>query len=202
MKKNALYPNVAIGQIRKLDSIKGIASARLVAIAETDSSDATCLVFLLGNATDAATPRDIIIPKEITKLTYDLALMSDYLSRADQGRLVNNPVLSEVSKELIESVRNAVIESPFGALSIDQEKLAVLVGGYPAQKYDAVWNFRDSEALNFELLTYVRNKISTDFAFKFLTLNVENPEAFSGPEAPFDALRLYSIPGERIEVAA
>ena len=45
MTKKALYPKVAIGQIRKLDSIQGIASARLVAIAETDSVDATCLVF-------------------------------------------------------------------------------------------------------------------------------------------------------------
>ena len=201
MKKNALYPNVAIGQIRKLDAIKGIASARLVAIAETDSSDATCLVFLLGNATDAATPRDIIIPKEITKLTYDLALMSDYLSRADQGRLVNNPVLSEVSKELIESVRSAVIESPFGALSIDQEKLAVLVGSYPAQKYDAVWNFRDSEAENFALLTFVRNKKSIEFAVKFYQANFDDLEAFSETEVPFDALRFRAISNERIEVA-
>jgi hypothetical protein len=202
MKKNALYPNVAIGQIRKLDSIKGIASARLVAIAETDSSDATCLVFLLGNATDAATPRDIIIPKEITKLTYDLALMSDYLSRADQGRLVNNPVLSEVSKELIEAVRNAVLESPFGALSIDQEKLTVSVGSYPAQKYDAVWNFRDSEAQNFALLTFTRNKTSIDFAFKLYQANYENLEAFCEPDVPIDAIRFRAFSKEKIEVAA
>ena len=202
MKKNALYPNVAIGQIRKLDSIKGIASARLVAIAETDSADATCLVFLLGNAIEAATPRDVIIPKESTKLSYDLALMSDYLSRADQGRLVNNPVLSEVSKELIEAVRNAVLESPFGALSIDQEKLTVSVGSYPAQKYDAVWNFRDSEAQNFALLTFTRNKTSIDFAFKLYQANYENLEAFCEPDVPIDAIRFRAFSKEKIEVAA
>lgn len=202
MKKNALYPKVAIGQIRKLDSIKGIASARLVAIAETDASDATCLVFLVGNATDAATPRDVIIPKEVTKLTYDLALMTDYLSRADQGRLVNNPVLSELSTELIDSVRHAAWESPFGALSIDQDNLSVSIGRYPAQKYDAVWNFRDAEAENFALLTFVRNKKSIQFAVKFYQANFDNLEAFSEAEVPLDALRFRAISNERIEVAA
>ena len=202
MTKKALYPKVAIGQIRKLDSIKGIASARLVAIAEIDPLDATCLVFLLSNSTDAATPRDVIISKEISKLSYEVALMGDYLSRADQGRLVNNPVLAELGRDLIEVVRKAVVESPFGRLNVDESKFSISIGSYPAQKYDPVWTFRDGEALNFELLTFVRNRISTDFAYKFLQLNIENPLAFSEQEVPFDALRLRSISSERVEVAA
>ena len=38
---------IEVGQIRKLEGIQGIANPRLVVIAETDSKDATCLVFLL-----------------------------------------------------------------------------------------------------------------------------------------------------------
>ena len=202
MKNRSIFQDFAVGQVRKLDSIKGIASARLVAIAEIDPLDATCLVFLLSNSTDAATPRDVIIPKEISKLSYEIALMGDYLSRADQGRLVNNPVLAELGKDFIDAVRKAVIDSPFGQLNIEETKFSISIGSYPAQKYDPVWNFRDGEALNFELLTFVRNRISTDFAYKFLQVNIENPLAFSEPEVPFDALRLRSISSEKIEVAA
>lgn len=202
MKDNLRGPKIAIGQVRKLDSIRGIASSRLVAIAETDASDATCLVFLLGNTPDAATPRDVVIAKEISKLPYDIALMSDYMSRADQGRLIGNPVLGELSESLIQAVREAVIESPYGTLKFDVKKYSVSVGNYPAQKYDAVWSFRDAEAENFARLTFVRNKISINFALNFYQTNVENIEAFCEPEVPLDAIRLRGLSNERIEVAA
>jgi len=202
MKKRSIFQDFAVGQVRKLDSIKGIASARLVAIAEIDPLDATCLVFLLSNSTDAATPRDVVIPRKISKLSYEIALMGDYLSRADQGRLVNNPVLGELGRDLIEAVRKAEVDSPFGRLNIDETQFSIEIGSYPAQKYDSVWNFRDAEALNFELLTFVRNKISIDYAVKFYQLNVENKKVFSEPEVPFDALRFRSLSSERIEVAA
>lgn len=202
MTKNWTSTQIEVGEIRKLDSIKGIASARLVAIVETDPTDATCLVFLLSNASDAATPRDVVIPHEISNLPYDVALMSDYLARADQGRLVNNPVLSKLSKELLDSIRRAVEETPFGALKIDQKNLKVSIGSYPAQKYDSVWKFRDAEASNFALLTFVRNKISVRFAVNFYQANFENLTAFSESDVPFDALRFRAISNERIEVAA
>jgi hypothetical protein len=195
-------PKIEIGQVRKLDSIKGIASSRLVAIAEVDAMDATCLVFLLGNATDAATPRDVVISKNTAALPYDIALMGDYLSRADQGRLASNPILGKLSEELIRAVRHAVDISPFGAINIDENKYSVEVGSFPAQKYDAVWTFRDAEAANFALLTFVRNKSSLEFAVKFLQINHENPSAFDDPEVNLDAIRFRAISKERIEVAA
>ena len=73
--------DLKVGQVRKLDSIKGIADSRLVTIAEIDSGDATCLVFLLNNMVEAATPRDVCIPQILAGSNYDLVLMSDYLSR-------------------------------------------------------------------------------------------------------------------------
>jgi hypothetical protein len=202
MKDRLRASEIAIGQVRKLDSIKGIASSRLVTVAEIDTSDATCLVFLLGNAPDAATPRDVVISKEISKLPYDIALMSDYLARADQGRLIDNPVLGHLNESLIQAVREAIIESPYGALKLDEPKHSVSVGNYPAQKYDAVWTFRDAEAENFALLTFVRNKTSIYFALKFYQTNVGNFDAFCDPEVPFDAIRLRGLSSERIEVAA
>ena len=48
MKSNSEATVLEAGQIRKLDGIQGIASARLVIIAETDTKDASCLVFLLN----------------------------------------------------------------------------------------------------------------------------------------------------------
>jgi hypothetical protein len=164
--------------------------------------DATCLVFLLGNATDAATPRDVVISKNTAALPYDIALMGDYLSRADQGRLASNPILGKLSEELIRAVRHAVDISPFGAINIDENKYSVEVGSFPAQKYDAVWTFRDAEAANFALLTFVRNKSSLEFAVKFLQINHENPSAFDDPEVNLDAIRFRAISKERIEVAA
>ena len=194
--------NFEIGQIRKLDSIKGIASSRLVAIAEIDSVDATCLVFLLGNATEAATPRDVILSKEITNLSYDVALMGDYLARADQARLIRNPTLGNIPHSLIKDIRSATLDNPFGAIKLKNDSFIVEIGKYPAQKFDAVWSFRDAEAANFTLLTFVRSKTSSESAVNFYMANFDNVEAFAETDVPIDALRFFAISQEKIEVAA
>ena len=201
MKNDYRHSKFEVGQIRKLDSIKGIASARLVAIAEVDPKDATCLVFLLGNSTDAATPRDVVLPIEITNLHYEVALMGDYLARADQARLMNNPILGHIPHILIENIRTTILNYPFGAIKLNDLTLGVQTGSYPAQKFDAVWTFRDAEAANFALLTFVRSKTSLEYAFKFYMTNINNLEAFAEPDVPLQALRFFSIPHERIEVA-
>ncbi len=194
--------NFEVGQIRKLSSIKGIASSRLVVIVEIDSFDATCLVFLLGNSTEAATPRDVIISKEITSLSYDVALMGDYLARADQARLIKNPILGNIPYSLINHIRSAILDNPFGAIKMKEVSFSVETGKYPAQKFDAVWSFRDAEAANFALLTFTRSKTSLEFAVNFYMANIDNFEAFAEPDAPLDALRCIAISQERIEVAA
>ena len=202
MNKALARSNFEIGQIRKLDSIKGIASSRLVAIAEIDSIDATCLVFLLANSTEAATPRDVILSKEITNLAYDVALMGDYLARADQARLINNPILGHVPHTIIENIRTATLNYPFGGIQFNDLTLGLQTGSYPAQKFDAVWSFRDAEAANFNLLTFVRSKTSLEFAVNFYMANIDNVAAFAEPNVPLDALRFFAISQEKIEVAA
>jgi hypothetical protein len=191
-----------VGQIRKLDSIKGFATSRLVVIAEIDQRDATCLVFLLNNMSEAATPRDLCISKLVAKSKYEIVLMTDYLSRADQARLVNNEILGVIDPLLINRIREISFASPFGGLVNNFQKLGVTVGGYPAQKYDSVWLFRDNEFDNFSRLTFVRNPISLDYAVKFYVNNKNNVAAFMSEEVPLDALRFFAISQSRIEVAA
>ena len=194
--------DLKVGQVRKLDSIKGIADSRLVTIAEIDSGDATCLVFLLNNMVEAATPRDVCIPQILAGSNYDLVLMSDYLSRVDQARLVNNEVLGQLDKNLIQQIRDSSFSQPYGGLSTELTTLGVLIGGYPAQKYDSVWYFRDNEFENFSKLTFIRNPISVDHATRFYINNKENMSAFLGTQVPFDALRYLSITQSRITVSA
>ena len=191
-----------VGQIRKLDSIKGIATSRLVVIVEIDQRDATCLVFLLNNMLEAATPRDFCISKLVAKSKYEIVLMTDYLSRADQARLVNNEILGIIDPILINRIREISFSSPFGGLPNNFEKSGVIVGGYPVQKYDSVWLFRDNEFDNFSRLTFVRNLISLDYAVKFYVNNKNNAAAFISEEVPLDALRFFAISQSRIEVAA
>ena len=191
-----------VGQIRKLDSIKGIATSRLVVIAEIDQRDATCLVFLLNNMSEAATPRDLCISKLVAKSKYEIVLMTDYLSRADQARIVNNEILGVIDPLLINRIREISFASPFGGLVNNFQKLGVTVGGYPVQKYDSVWLFRDNEFDNFSRLTFVRNPISLDYAVKFYVNNKNNAAAFMSEEVPLDALRFFAISQSRIEVAA
>ena len=191
-----------VGQIRKLDSIKGIATSRLVVIAEIDQRDATCLVFLLNNMSEAATPRDLCISKLVAKSKYEIVLMTDYLSRADQARLVNNDILGVIDPLLINRIREISFASPFGGLVNNFQKSGVTVGGYPVQKYDSVWFFRDNEFDNFSRLTFVRNPISLDYAVKFYVNNKNNAAAFISEEVPLDALRFFAISQSRIEVAA
>jgi hypothetical protein len=191
-----------VGQIRKLDSIKGIATSRLVVIAEIDQRDATCLVFLLNNMSEAATPRDLCISKLVAKSKYEIVLMTDYLSRADQARLVNNDILGVIDPLLINRIREISFASPFGGLVNNFQKSGVTVGGYPVQKYDSVWLFRDNEFDNFSRLTFVRNPISLDYAVKFYVNNKNNAAAFISEEVPLDALRFFAISQSRIEVAA
>ena len=191
-----------VGQIRKLDSIKGIATSRLVVIAEIDQRDATCLVFLLNNMSEAATPRDLCISKLVTKSKYEIVLMTDYLSRADQARIVNNEILGVIDPLLINRIREISFASPFGGLVNNFQKLGVTVGGYPVQKYDSVWLFRDNEFDNFSRLTFVRNPLSLDYAVKLYVNNKNNAAAFMSEEVPLDALRFFAISQSRIEVAA
>jgi hypothetical protein len=193
---------IEVGQIRKLDGIQGIANPRLVVIAETDSKDATCLVFLLNNMVEAAIPRDLCLSSIETGSSFDLVLMTEYFSRADQARLVKNKVLGNLKPAVLERIRKTVFDNPFGELPDSIESQGMKIGSYPVQKYDSVWFFRSNEFDNFKALTFVRNPISIDFAHTFYELHQNDLKAYDDPEVPLDALRFQALSTSMEMVAA
>ncbi len=193
---------IEVGQIRKLDGIQGIANPRLVVIAETDAKDATCLVFLLNNMVEAAIPRDLCLSSIETGSSFDLVLMTEYFSRADQARLVKNKVLGNLKPAVLERIRKTVFDNPFGELPDSIESLGMKIGSYPVQKYDSVWFFRSNEFDNFKALTFVRNPISIDFAHTFYELHQNDLKAYDDPEVPLDALRFQALSTSMEMVAA
>ena len=193
---------IEVGQIRKLDGIHGLADARLVVIAETDSKDATCLVFLLNNMVDAAIPRDLCLSSIETGSSFDLVLMTEYFSRADQARLVKNKVLGNLKPATLEHIRKTVFDNPFGELPDSLESTEIKIGSYPVQKYDSVWVFRGNEFDNFKALTFTRNTLSIDFAHTFYELHRNNLNAYDDPDAPIDALRFQALSMSMVMEAA
>lgn len=193
---------IEVGQIRKLDGIHGIANPRLVVIAETDSKDDTCLVFLLNNMVEAAIPRDLCLSSIETGSSFDLVLMTEYFSRADQARLVKNKVLGNLKPAVLERIRKTVFDNPFGELPDSIESQGMKIGTYPVQKYDSVWFFRSNEFDNFKALTFVRNPISIDFAHTFYELHQNDLKAYDDPEVPLDALRFQALSTSMEMVAA
>jgi hypothetical protein len=193
---------IEVGQIRKLEGIQGIANPRLVVIAETDSKDATCLVFLLNNMVEAAIPRDLCLSSIETGSSFDLVLMTEYFSRADQARLVKNKVLGNLKPAVLERIRKTVFDNPFGELPDSIESQGMKIGSYPVQKYDSVWFFRSNEFDNFKALTFVRNPISIDFAHTFYELHQNDLKAYDDPEVPLDALRFQALSTSMEMVAA
>jgi len=201
-KSNSEATVLEAGQIRKLDGIQGIASARLVIIAETDTKDASCLVFLLNNMVEAAIPRDLCLSSVETGSSFELVLMTEYFSRADQARLINNKVLGKINPELLNDIRKVVFDNPFGELPQSVESQGIKIGSYPVQKYDSVWFFRSNEFDNFKALTFVRNPISIDFAHTFYELHQNDLKAYDDPEVPLDALRFQALSTSMEMVAA
>jgi hypothetical protein len=193
---------IEVGQIRKLDGIQGIANPRLVVIAETDSKDATCLVFLLNNMVEAAIPRDLCLSSIETGSSFDLVLMTEYFSRADQARVVKNKVLGNLKPAVLARIRKTVFDNPFGELPDSIQSQGIKIGSYPVQKYDSVWVFRGNEFDNFKALTFHRNTISIDFAHTFYELHRDDLSAYDDPDAPIDALRFQSLSMSMVMEAA
>jgi hypothetical protein len=189
-----------VGQIRKLRANKKGGVSRLVLIAEQDRRDGTYLVFLLNNMVEAAIPRDLCLSKKITSAQYSIVLMTEYLSRANPEDFELESLIGRVEVSQIEKIRSFAFNNPFGQLPDDINSDGLIIGGFPMQKYDTIWNFRAVEFDNFSKLTYVRDTNSTDYAMRFLTQNpvLNDPQLVD--ECPLDALYALSRAGERVAV--
>ena len=159
-----------IGEIYKLQPKRKGAKSRLVMIVEVDNSDYTALVFLINNMKKAAIPRDVTISKEIINCDFDVVIMTEYFARIDLENLNPNSKIGRLSAHDVERIRTISFNSPFGALPEAVESEGITVGNYPVQKFDSVWNFRDEEFENFSLITFVRNKLSSDYVSRILNL--------------------------------
>lgn len=159
-----------IGEIHKLQPKRKGAKSRLVMIVEVDNSDYTALVFLINNMKKAAIPRDVTISKEIINSDFDVVIMTEYFARIDLENLNPNSKIGRLSAHDVERIRTISFNSPFGALPEAVESEGITVGSYPVQKFDSVWNFRGEEFDNFSLITFVRNKLSSDYVSRILNL--------------------------------
>ena len=190
MKESLRVNKFEIGAIYKILPKKKDAKSRLVMIAEIDESDHTALVFLLNNMTTAAIPRDVNISKEKIDCSFDIVIMTEYFSRIDLNNLSYETQLGKLPKEDLARIRNLSFNMPLGALPTEIETDGISIGKFPVQKFDTVWQFRSEEFDNFSLLTFVRNKLSSDYVSRILSLHEDLIEIID--DCPLDALFLRS----------
>lgn len=187
-----------VGQIRKLHPSREIGASRLVLIADKDKRDGTFLVFLLNNALEAATPRDLCISREVASSNYELVLMTEYFSRANPENFDLSTVFGRLDPKEIEKFKALAFRSPFGSLPNEIETDGVFIGKYPVQKFDSIWNYRIDEFDNFQQLTYVRDLNSADYSQRFLQNNPEIKESDLIDDLPLIALFALSRSGEKV----
>ncbi len=190
MKEFVNVSKFEIGAIYKIVTKHKKAKPRLVMIAEIDESDHTALVFLLNNMTQAAIPRDLNISKSKIDSHFDLVLMTEYFSRIDLNYLNSKAQLGKLAKEDLARIRKISFSTPFGALPPEIETNGITVGEFPIQKFDTVWQFRSEEFDNFSSLTFVRNKLSSDYVSRILALHEDLTPIID--DCPLDALFLRS----------
>ena len=198
--KLAFSEPLKVGQIRKLKANSKGGVSRLVLIAERDRRDGTYLVFLLNNMVESAIPRDLCLSKNITSAQYGIVLMTEYFSRANPEDFELETLIGQVEVSQIEKIRYFAFNYPFGRLPEEITSDGLIIGSFPMQKYDSIWNFRSSEFDNFSKLTYVRDANSTDYAMRFLTQNPILSDPSLVDECPLDALYVLSREGERVAV--
>ena len=180
--------NFRVGEIRKIRSMQNGGKSRLVLIAELDQKDCTALVFLLNNMTETAIPRDLILTKKNINAHFDLVLMSEYFSRVDLTDLDQSKIIGQISEGEIQRIRKLTFEHPFGQLPSEIETDGMKIGKYPVQKYDAIWNFRSLEFDNFQLLSFTRNQLSSEYVARILSLHPDLSAIID--DCPLDALFL------------
>ena len=198
MTGSSFNTNLEVGQIRKLLPYDPAGRPRLVVIAELDGLDRTCLVFLLNNFAEAATPRDVCFASEVIDSDFDVVVMTEFFSRADQELLEKGNVLGHISSEDLLIIRTISFSQPFGNIPSDICRPGMWIGTFPLQRYDSIWKFRANEFDNFSAITYVRNPISTAFSTRVLQHHEDIVDFLD--ECPLDVLFLFGR--EKVMVAA
>lgn len=177
-----------VGEIYKIQDPSSTGKPRLVLLAEIDKTDYSALAFLLNNMTEVAIPRDLNISKSRIESKFDVVLMTEYFSRIDLQNLDSQSRIGTLPKVDIDKIRSISFNFPFGQLPVDIESEGISIGKYPVQKNDTVWAFRANEFENFNNLTFIRNKLSSDYVSRILDLYEDLSPILD--DCPIDALFL------------
>ena len=177
-----------VGDIRKITAVNET-SNRLGLVLAIDETSGSAIVGLLTNLVEIATPRDLILSKELTKLNYDLALLTDFVGRVTLAQLDENIALGKISlatvREFLEERKSKI----FGSLNV----INIDNGKYPIQENDAVWYWRKSEYDNWIKLTYRKTSTSLRHAAATLSAFEENSNIDAIEELTADSLRLLML---------
>jgi len=138
------------GEIRRLIDMELQNDSRLVVVVRYNRVDESALVALVSNLTEIATPRDILLPIELTSAPFKLSLLPDLLTLVWKQQLDSSPVFGTLDPANLE----IWIEENLAPKLMQQESKNTdpvsRRGAYTPEFGDHVWLFRGKEidALN------------------------------------------------------
>jgi hypothetical protein len=138
------------GEIRRLIDMELQNDSRLVVVVSYNRVDESALVVLVSNLIEIATPRDILLPTELTSAPFDLSLLPDFLTLAWRQQLDSSPVFGTLEPANLEIW---IAENQAPKLGQPESKHTDRIfhrGAYTPEFGDHVWLFRGKEidALN------------------------------------------------------
>jgi hypothetical protein len=155
VKSQQIFPTneateIKSGEIRRLIDMELQNDSRLVVVVRYNRVDESALVALVNNLTAIATPRDVLLPAELTSASFELSLLPDFITLVWKQQLETSPVFGMLDSKKI----NAWVEenqSPqLMQIKNDSADPQFSRGSYFPEFGDHVWLFRGKEidALN------------------------------------------------------
>jgi len=138
------------GEIRRLIDMELQNDSRLVVVISFNHVDESALVALVSNLVEIATPRDILLPTELTSAPFDLSLLPDFLTLVWKQQLDSSPVFGSLDPASLEIWIKENQAPELGQLENKNTGRIFKRGAYTPEFGDHVWLFRGKEidALN------------------------------------------------------
>ena len=141
---------IKAGEVRRLIDMELRNESRLVVVLSVNRLDKSAYVVLVNNMVEIATPRDVLLSKELTGAPFELALLPDFLTSVWEQQLETSPIFGKINYKQLEKwiQKNELIEDYFKE-NFSSQDLAIR-GSYIPEFGDHVWRFRSNEidALN------------------------------------------------------
>jgi hypothetical protein len=138
------------GEIRRLIDMELQKDSRLVVVVSYNRIDESAVVALVNNLIEIATPRDVLLPTELTSAPFKLCLLPDFITLAWKQQLDSSPVFGTLDPANLELW---IAENQSPILGQPENKITDQIfqrGAYTPEFGDHVWLFRGKEidALN------------------------------------------------------